>query len=203
MNFSFEGKKIIAESYKGGLGISLSKFIRSALPQHVITIYEAFQLMEISNRFWHGDKFWSTPRNVVDSMNLALVAKLFRENAMYEQFYEDSIERLAVWHKVAKKSNGGKTPKGGHYILDDLEGFLSCDLEHMEKLSYIRKHSRRNNPGMHDYHFESFPYDYLKYEDELLKILKGETDHYEVDKTISPEICDMMVAIELRADELS
>ena len=42
----------------------------------------------------------------------------------------------------------------------------------------------------------------LFYEDELIKVLKGEKDHYEVDKTISPEICDIMTAVEVRAIEL-
>ncbi|MCH5349532.1 MAG: hypothetical protein J1E40_09430, partial [Oscillospiraceae bacterium] len=77
------------------------------------------------------------------------------------------------------------------------------DLKHMEKLSHVRSHASRNNPGVHDYHFEIFPYDYFKYEDELLKILRGETDHYEVNKNISPEICKMMIDIELRADDVS
>jgi len=37
---------------------------------------------------------------------------------------------------------------------------------------------------------------------EISMILQGEIDHYEVDKTISHEIIEMMTAIELRAIEL-
>ena len=40
------------------------------------------------------------------------------------------------------------------------------------------------------------------HKDGLIKVLKGEKDHYEVDKTISPEICDIMTAVEVRAIEL-
>lgn len=203
MDISTETKKIVKEDTKGSLGTVLLWFIQNALPKKAITIYEAFQLIEISNRYRNCDKFWSTPSQVVEAMNLALLSKLFREESMYKQFCEDAKTRCEIWYKILKKGNRGKLPKDGHYILDDLEGFLSGDLKHLEKLSSVRKNTRRNNSGDDAYHFEEFPYDYLKYEDELLKILKGEIDHYEVDKTISPEICDMMAAIELRADALS
>lgn len=202
MDFINETQKIILKNTFGGLGTVLLWFIQKALRENEITLYEAFQLMEISDRYCNRDKFWTDVYHVVESMNLALCAKLFNEDDMYKQFCSDANERLVIWFKVLKKSNGGELPKGGHYILDDLDGFLSGDIKYMEKLSSVRKKASRSNPGYNAYHFECFPYDYLKYEDELIKIINGETYHYEVDKTISPEVCDMMTAIELRAIEL-
>ncbi|MDE7279602.1 MAG: hypothetical protein K2N26_07755 [Oscillospiraceae bacterium] len=202
MDFINETQKIILKNTIGGLGTVLLWFIQKALQENEITLYEAFQLMEISNRYRNRDKFWADIYHVVESMNLALCAKLFNEDDMYKRFCSDANERLGIWFKVLKKSNDGELPKDGHYITDDLEGFLGGDLKHMEKLSSVRKKASRSNLGYNAYHFECFPYDYLKYEDKLIKILNGETDHYEVDKTISPEVCDMMTAIELRAIEL-
>ncbi|MDE7294044.1 MAG: hypothetical protein K2N72_06440 [Oscillospiraceae bacterium] len=203
MNIYDETQKITSKDNAGSMGTLLLWFVDEALKQNAITIYEAFELMEMYDRFEHSGirKFYFS-EDVVLSMNMALMAKLFNENALYEQYCSDARERLDFWFGSLKKNNNGKLPKGSHYILDDLEGFLTGNSEHMKKLSSVRKHARRNNPGENVYHFESFPYDYLKYEDELIKILNGEADRYEVDKTISPEICDMMTAVELRAIEL-
>ncbi len=203
MNILHETQKIISEKSKFGLGIELNSFIREAMAQKMITIYEAFQLMEMCDRFEHsGIRKSYFSEDVVFSMNMALMAKLFNENALYEQYCNDARERLDYWFGSLKKLNNGKLPKDKHYILDDLEGFLTADPEHIKKLRSVRMHARRGNPGANAYHFESFPYDYLKYENELMRILNGETDCYEVDKTISDEVCDLMTAVELRAIEL-
>lgn len=203
MNIYDETQKITVEDHLQGMGTVLLWFVREAMKQNAITVYEAFELMEISDRFRHsGIRRFYYADDAVFSMNMALMAKLFNENALYEQYCRDARERLDFWFGYLKKSNNGKLPKGKHYILHDLEGLLTGDREHMEALSSVRKHARRNNPGEELYHFEEFPFDYFKYEDELLKILKGEADHYSIDKTISPEICDMMTAVELRAIEL-
>lgn len=202
MRIMTETEKIIKKQDIVSLGGAVRHFVRAALQEKAITIYEAFQLMEICDRFEHsGIRKDYFSEDVVLSMNMALMAKLFNENVLYEQYCNDARERVNFWFDSLKKLNNGKLPKGNHYLLDDLEGFLMGNLEHMEKLSSVRKHARRNNPGENLYHFEDFPYDYLKYEDELIKILNGEADQYEVDKTISTEICDMMVAVELRAME--
>lgn len=203
MDISAWTAKIVSENSKWGLGIQLNSFIRETMAQKIITIYEAFQLYEISDRFCRSEiKNRYHSFDAVMSMNMALMAKLFNENDLYKQYCNDARERLNFWFDSLKKINNGKLPNGEHYILNDLEGFLSGDLEHMKKLSNVRKCTSRSKMGVNSYHFEYFPYDYLKYEDELIKILNGEADHYEVDKTISPEICDMMTAIELRAIEL-
>lgn len=198
MDISAWTAKLASENSKWGLGINLNSFIREAMTQKMITIYEAFQLYEISDRFCHSEIKKYHSFDAVMSMNMALMSKLFDENDLYEHYCNDARERLNFWFDSLKKLNNGKLPKGEHYILNDLEGFISGDLEHMEKLSYIRKNAVPDDTC----HFEYFPYDHLKYEDELIKILKGETERYEVDKTISPEICDMMTAVELRAIEL-
>lgn len=203
MSISSKTEKIILEKSKWGLGIELNSFIREALDQKMITIYEAFQLYETSDRLCHSEiKNSIDSYDVVSLMNMALVARLFNENALYEQYCCDANERLDLWFKILKKLNNGKLPKGKHYILSDLGGFLSGDLEHMKKLSRVRTCTSRRNPGVNLYHFECFPYDYFAYEDELIKVLNGESDHYKVDKTISHEVCEMMTAIELRAIEL-
>lgn len=203
MSISSITEKIILENSKWSLGIKLNSFIREAMAKKMITNYEAFQLYEISDRFCHSEiKHRYHSFDAVMSMNMALMAKLFNEIDLYKQYCYDAKERLDFWLGSLRKCNNKKLPKGEHYILNDLEGFLSGDLEHMKKLSNVRKYTSRSNLGVNSYHFEYFPYDYLKYEDELIKVLNGEIDNYEVDKTISHEICDMMTAIELRAIEL-
>lgn len=196
MDISTWTAKLVSENSRLRLGAEINNFIIEAIEQNMITIYEAFQLMEICDRITAEKyKHIAGTLDSVQSLNMALMAKLFNENALYEQFCCDARERLDIWLNDLKKLNRKRLED---YILDDLEGFLSGDLEHMEKLSYVRKHAEPDET----HHFEYFPYDYLKYEDELIKILKGETERYEVDKTISPEICDMMTAVELRAMEL-
>ncbi len=203
MSISYITEKIVLENSNWGLGIKLNSFIRDAMAKKMITIYEAFQLYEISDKFCRNEiKNRYHSFDAIISMNMALVAQLFNENALYEEYCNDARERLNFWFDSLKKINNEKLPKGEHYILNDLEGFLSGDLEHMKILSSVRKCTSRSNLGVNSYHFEYFPYDYLKYEDELIKVLNGEIDHYDVDKTISPEVCDMMTAVELRAIEL-
>lgn len=197
--FITETRKITRNQSKGSMGTALLIFVRKALPEKTITLYEAFQLMEISDRM-RRDKFWTDSSEVVKSMNLALLAKLFDENAMYKAFCSDAREKLDLWRKILKKSNGGEMPEDDeHYILNDLDGFLSGDLEHMEKLSDIRKNAPRDNPGFDIYHFEYFPFDEFIYEDIYIRILKGELDRFEIDKTISYDVCYMMSEIEVRA----
>lgn len=196
-------QKIIEENSKYGLGTVLLWFIQKALPNKIITIYEAFQLMEISDRLQHSEKIQSYfSYDIIQSMNLAFLAKLFNEIPLYKSFYEDTISRRNIYFAELKKENGGKLPKGSHYILDDWNGFLSGDIEHMEKLSYVRAYTHRNSRKDDPYHYSVFPYDDFAYEDELLKVLKGEVKYYEIDKFISPNICDMMTAVELRAIDL-
>ena len=196
-------QKMTEENSKYGLGTVLLWFIQKALPNKVITIYEAFQLMEISDRLQHSGKIQSYfSFDIIQSMNMALLAELFNEKALYKSFFEDTISRKNSYYAELKKDNDGKMPKGSHYILDDLGGFLSGDIEHMEKLSYVREHTHRNSRKDDPYHYSVFPYDNFAYEDELLKVLRGEIKYYEIDKSISHEVCDMMTAIELRAIEL-
>ena len=203
MSISYITEKIVLENSNWGLGIKLNSFIREAMAKKMITIYEAFQLYEISDRFCRNEinnRYHSF--DAIISMNMALVAQLFNENALYEEYCNDARERLKLWLDSLKEINNGNLPKGEHYILNDLEGFLSGDLKHMKTLSNVRKSAIRSNPGVYSYHFEYFPYDYLKYEDELIKVLNGEIEHYDVDKTISSGVCDMMTAVELRAIEI-
>lgn len=206
MNIHNEIEKITSENSLGIMSTVLKRFVDRALNEKAITIYEAFELMLISDSYWltvntsPGQKPWADSIDVVLSMNLALTAKLFDEEELYRQLCRDAEERLDLWFDSIRDENGN-LPKDDYYVLDDLSGFLSGDLEHMEKLSYVRKHSSRRGHSC-KYHFHHFPYDFLSYEDELIKILKGEADHYNIDKTISPEICDMMTAVELRALEL-
>ena len=195
--------KINTSTSKKRLGAHLLWFIQKALPQNDISIYEAFQLMEMSSRYRNSSRSTLTTSHIVESINLALLSKLFDEEAMYKQFCIDAKEKCNIWHKYLKERNEWFLPKDSHYILDDLDGFLSGDLEHMEQLSYKRAHTHRNSQKEFPYHWSVFPYDDFKYEDELIKILKGETDRYEIDKTISPEICQMMIDIELRVDDVS
>lgn len=205
MNIRMETEKILSEDKLIGVETELHSFMNHALDENAITIYEAFELELMSDSYQLRAqsrpfrKRFTDSLDVVLSMNLALTASLFGEEKLYQQLCGDAEKRLDVWFDSVRDENGN-LPKGSHYILDDLSGFLSGDLEHMEKLSYVRKHTNKHSKNK--YHFERFPYDFLKYEDELIKILKGEADHYNIDKTISPEICDMMTAVELRALEL-
>ena len=195
---------------KGSLGQELLDFVQSALreKEKKITIYEAYQLMEISNRFMNftrlGKAFPSADK-VIESLNLALLAKLFNDEDLYLQFGIDTLEMYDMhkrnFIKFDSEEAWNKSVRT-HYILEDINGFLSADLEHMEILSNKRKKTRKNTQKEFPYHWSYFPYNYFNYEDELIKVLKGEKDHYEVDKTISPEICDIMTAVEVRAIEL-
>lgn len=208
MNIRMETEKIISEDSLTGVALELHSFVNRALDENAVTIYEAFELKLMSDSYLiegeinpgFGKKTWTDSLEVYLSMNLALMAKLFGEEELYRQLCGDAERRLDLVIADFKDENGNLPKDWGDYILDDLSGFLSGDLEHMEKLSYVRKHTNRHSKNK--YHFERFPYDFLKYEDELIKILKGEADHYNIDKTISPEICDMMTAVELRALEL-
>lgn len=196
--FITETRKIKNNPNKSSMGTYLQWFVREALPEKTITLYEAFQLMEISDRM-SRDKFWVDSSDVVQSMNLALLAKLFNEIEMYETFCRDAREKLALWNKILKKSNGGLLPDGYHYILSDLDGYLSGDTEHMKRLSEIRKSAPRDNPGEELYHFEYFPFDEFVFEDIYISLANGELDRFDIDKTISCDVCFMMSEIEVRA----
>ena len=207
MNISNETAKITAATSVESLGTYLLWFIQKALPANEITLYDAFQLAEISNRYRNftkeGIAYRSSSDDIIESMNLALLAKLFNDEDLYLQFCTDTLEKYSIHKRNFIKRNSEEAwNKESHYILDDINGILSADLEYMEILSNKRKNTRKNSQKEFPYHWSYFPYDDFKYEDELIKVLKGEIDHYEVDKTISPEICDMMAAIELRAIEL-
>lgn len=214
MNIYDEIEKITSKESLVGVETELKSFVDHALDENAITIYEAFQLMLMSDSYWLriesrpvmnrepwvlNKKPWTDSLRVYLSMNLALMAKLFDEDELYQQLCRDAEKRLSIWCDMIRDKNGN-VPLDNDYVLSDLSGLLSGDLEHMEKLSYVRKHKHRSRSHS-KYHFHRFPYDFLKYEDELIKILKGEVDHYSIDKTISPEICDMMTAVELRALE--
>lgn len=206
MNILDETNKIIEANGIGTLGVYLLWFVQKALPKKEITIYEAFQLMEMSIRYRdyisQRDN-WSNCSDIVEFMNMALMARLFEEQELYKHFCTESLNKREIWYEGLKKDNGGKLPKMDKcYFLVDLEKILSADLESMEMLSQKRFAPKRTKDRLLIYHWTEFPYDYFVYEDELIKVLKGEIDHYDVDKTISPEICDMMVAIELRALDL-
>ncbi len=203
MNILDETNKIIEANGIDALGTYLLWFVQKALPKKEITIYEAFQLMEMSIRYRdyisQRDN-WSCGFDIVEFMNMALMARLFEEQELYKHFCAESLNKREIWYDGLKKDNGGKLPKlDKYYYLVDLEKILSADLESMEMLSQKRFAPKRKKDKLFIYHWTLFPYDHFVYEDELIKVLKGEIDHYDVDKTISPEICDMMVAIELRA----
>ena len=198
-------EKIKTEKSTFGVGSEISFWVRKAFPEKRITLYEAFQLMEMSDRLEYANpKCDYFGFDAVKSLNMALLAKLFNEDELYESFCEDAEKRRDYFYNMLKKGNGGKMPDGEeNYILADLKGFLKGDKEHLEKLSAVRKKRHLNNDDDNYYHYEFFPKDELIYEDELLKIINREIDHYDIDKTISPEICDVMVAAELHADEVS
>lgn len=206
MNILDETNKIIEANGIDALGTYLLWFVQKALPKKEITIYEAFQLMEMSIRYRDyisQRNNWSCGFDIVEFMNMALMARLFEEQELYKHFCAESLNKREIWYDGLKKDNGGKLPKlDKYYYLVDLEKILSADLESMEMLSQKRFAPKRKKDRLFIYHWTLFPYDYFVYEDELIKVLKGEIDHYDVDKTISPEICDMMVAIELRALDL-
>lgn len=206
MNILDETDKILEAKSIGILGTYLLWFVQKALPEKKITIYEAFQLMEISTRYTDRPPdrdTWSNGADIVQYMNMALMARLFDEQGLYKQYCSESLKKREIWYKRLKKSHGGKLPKlDKYYYLVDLEKILSADLASMEMLSQKRFAPKRKKDKLFIYHWTEFPYDYFVYEDELIKVLKGEIDHYDVDKTISSEICDMMVAIELRALDL-
>ncbi len=206
MNILDETDKILEAKSIGILGTYLLWFVQKALPEKKITIYEAFQLMEMSIRYRdyisQRDN-WSNCSDIVEFMNMALMARLFEEQELYKHFCTESLNKREIWYEGLKKDNGGKLPKMDKcYFLVDLEKILSADLESMEMLSQKRFAPKRTKDRLLIYHWTEFPYDHFVYEDELIKVLKGEIDHYDVDKTISPEICDMMIAIELRALDL-
>lgn len=206
MNILDETNKIIEANGIDALGTYLLWFVQKALPEKEITIYESFQLMEMSIRYRdyisQRDN-WSCGFDIVEFMNMALMARLFEEQELYKHFCTESLNKREIWYDGLKKDNGGKLPKlDKYYYLVDLDKILSADLESMEMLSQKRFAPKRKKDRLFIYHWTLFPYDHFVYEDELIKVLKGEIDHYDVDKTISPAICDMMVAIELRALDL-
>ena len=171
----------------------------------LITIYEAFQLYEIHDRlctkpFDWGYEFYQA----VESLNMALMAKLFEEEDMYKSFCEDTKIRYDSRTSYVLKENKGKMPKSKpDEFYDDLTAFLKGDKDHLEFLRDKRMHTKgiakQNAVGRH---FSVFPFDLFKYEDELLKVVNGEIEHYPVDKNISPVVCDIMTAAEVRDYEV-
>ena len=175
----------------------------NGLEKGLLTVYEAFQLYEIHDRIWTRIIPVNDYCNAIISMNLALMAKLFEEPEMYKAFCADAEKRYDEYAYDMKKSNGGKLPKTGNELFDDFKGFLKGDREHLELLSYKRSHIKgAARQSTEVWHFCYFPFDLFKYEDELLKVVKGEIEHYPVDKNLSPIVCEMITAIELRNIEL-
>ena len=196
--------QIISKS--SGASTELGWLAREGYEKGLITIYEAFQLNEICDRlcFWRNGSdydFWEA----VGSLNMALMAKLFEEEDMYRAFCADAEYRYDSWVRQLLKLNNGKLPKPkkSNELFDDFRGFLKGEKEHLELLSYKRSHikgaAKQNAEG---WHFCVFPFDLFKYEDELLKVVTGKIEHYPVDKTISPIVCDIMTAAEIRDYEV-
>ncbi|MDE7288502.1 MAG: hypothetical protein K2N71_03225, partial [Oscillospiraceae bacterium] len=74
--------KIVSENSRLKLFAELEYFIIEAIEQNMITIYEAFQLMEICDRITTEKyKYIAGTLDSVQSLNMALMAKLFNENA--------------------------------------------------------------------------------------------------------------------------
>lgn len=64
----------------------------------MITIYEAFQLHEISDRLCRNEiKNRYNSFDAIISMNMAPMSKLFNENALHEQYCNDARERSDYW----------------------------------------------------------------------------------------------------------
>ena len=179
----------------------ITTFVKlDGLNKNIISMYESFQLMEIAYRLRKPKGKSKSPETIIMNMNMALLSYLFNEYEMYIAFAEESKYTLK-WYVDNSSNMSQRLKRLDHYIFCDLDGFLNVDPIHLEKLLYVRKNiSRRNDPIK--YHWGRFPFDFLSYEEELLKIKNGVIDHYEIDKTISPEVQDLMVAIELKAIEL-
>ena len=144
-----------------------------------------------------------TPSDIIHYMNMSIMAVLFCEPDMHKEFNRIANAFMQIiTSDISGKSKYKDKPVFSHYVLSDLNGFLTCDIDHLKILSYKRHNTNRNSTQEEPYHWWAFPYDYLVYEDELLKVYNGETDHYEVDKSISPTVQDLMVAIELKVMEL-
>ena len=194
-------KNLSTANSKSKISTQLKTYIKEiGLVERTISLYESFQLMEIVYRLWCPSGKSTSPETIVPNMNMALVALLFNENAMYSTFANECRYTLD-WYLRTSKSKDEKLRRMDHYILSDLEGFLSADVIHLEKLMDVRLNISRRRYNIH-YHWGWYPYDFLPYEELLLKIRNGVIDHYEIDKTISPEVQDLMVAIELKAIEL-
>lgn len=192
---------MISSTSRLNLGNAIFWFVRNSLNDRLISLYEAYILMEYSERLnWcdaSGSAINITDADVIEEMNMALLAKLFNDQQLHDFYFNRALEMFAD----CKKRYAEHFSK--HFIFSHFQEFLSGQCERMKELKDVRANTRRNNYKQFPHHYDVFPYDYFCYEEELIKILKGEIDHYDVDKTISPEVCDMMVAIELRADELS
>ena len=147
-------------------------------------------------------RFVSSP-DVLKMMNMSLLAYLFNEKSLYFDFCKTTNNYL---NKVINDMNpygiNGMNNIMSHYILGNLNSILSCDISHIMLLSNKRHNTHPNSRKEEPYHWWFFPCEYLIFEDELLRILNGEISQYEIDKTISSEVQDLMVAIELKAIEL-
>ena len=193
-------KVMISSGSRLKLGNAVFWFVRNNLNDRSISLYESYILMEYSERLnWcnaSGSVINITDADVIEEMNMALLSKLFNDQQLHD-FYFDRASEMFECCKKRYKEQFSK-----HFIFSNFQEFLSGKYKCMQELKDVRANTRRNNYKQFPHHYDVFPYDYFCYEDELINIFKGEKDHYEIDKTISPEICDMMVEIELRADEL-
>ena len=179
-------------------GSQLYILARKGLEKGILSIYEAFQLQNQYMSLFEHRSIYTPDLDCVKSMNMALMARLFDEKALYDAYCADA---LSARDRLLRMTGSDKT---GSFIMDDIGGFLGADREHMELLSKKRHLSNR---GMLDdeedetYHFHFFPYKSFAFEDEFLKVYRGSAEGYIPDKTVSGAVCDIMAAAELRKEE--
>ena len=159
----------------------------------VFTLYEAFQLAVCY--YSHKRRIYESLPDLLTGMDMALISKLFGEEGLYKAFSADCIRirnnMLAHYREYCQKQGKPDTGKLDDFLLDDIEGFLSADREHMELLS-SRNHRIRGEGGTEKFSFFRFPY-----EDEFLKIYNGEIERYPIDKNMSDIVCDIIATVEI------
>ena len=199
---------------------SLNDLVRACVPNQftdkdkifpgILTMYEAFQLYEIHLRLNRWVDRSIPGSNIIPYINMALMSKLFEEDGMYEAFCESARnnEKAALIDdaKHARAQRGTiqeYTLKYdmNHYLYN-IEPALRGDRAMLElfaeKRSKIRGAARQN---AFNYHITAFPWEF-NFERELLNIMDGAENKWAKQKDISPEVCDLMVAAEVRYDEL-